>query len=167
MTTKIGLAGAGDATARSLAAALATCASVRFAGVWGPIPTAAAALASGYQVADYEDYDDMLTRSAAVVFAMSPAAQPSLAAAAVRRGKAILVEAPIAADLAGAQELAKLVERGDVVSQVALPWRFATALRRFLDVDVPDAAPVGVSPSSLAAWNASLERGSSTNSADA
>jgi predicted dehydrogenase len=143
MTTEIGLAGAGDATARSLAAALATCASVRFAGVWGPIPTAAAALASGYRVAAYEDYDDLLARCAAVVFAMSPAAQPALASAAVRRGKAILVEAPIAADLAGAQELVKLVERADVVSQVALPWRFATAIRRFLDVDVPAAAPVG------------------------
>jgi predicted dehydrogenase len=71
-------------------------------------------LASGYRVAAYEDYDDLLARCAAVVFAMSPAAQPSLAAAAVRRGKAILVEAPIAADLAGAQELAKLVERADV-----------------------------------------------------
>lgn len=143
MTLGLGLAGAGRRAATVHAPAIARCEQVRFAGVWSRTPAAAQALAGRYQATAYADYDEFVAHCDAVALAVPPAAQPQLAAAAARQGKAVLLEKPIAADLAGAEELARAIDRARVVSLVALTWRFAGPVRQFLDVEAPAVGVVG------------------------
>jgi predicted dehydrogenase len=143
VTITIGLAGAGQRAAGVHAPGLASSPDARFGGVWAPRVPAARALADQHKVTAFERFDDLLDRCDAVVFAVPPAAQPELAGAAADRGKAVLLEIPIAGDLDGAQQLAEAVASAGVVSQLALTWRYASAVRRFLDTSVPQARPLG------------------------
>ena len=166
MTVTIGLAGAGRRAADVHAPALASCPGARFAGIWAPRAQAASALADKHAVAAYESFDEMLDQCDAVAFAVPPAAQPEIAGLAAARGKAVLLEIPIAGDLAGAQELAEEIGTAGVVSQVALTWRYASEIRRFLDTAVPHTRPLGGSgrlisaafrpDSSASAWRAEM-----------
>jgi predicted dehydrogenase len=74
---------------------------------------------------------------------MPPAVQSDFAVIAARRGKAVLLEKPIAGDLAGAQELAAAIRAASVISQLALVWRYTPAVRRFLTMQVPKTWPQG------------------------
>jgi predicted dehydrogenase len=139
----IGLVGAGRRAAAIHAPAIAACAAVRFAGVWARSPDAARALARAHDVRSFDRYPHLLDACDAVAFAVPPAAQVDLAATAARRGRAVLLERPIAGDLAGAEELADAVARTRVVSQVALAWRYSAAVRRFLATGVPGTEPAG------------------------
>lgn len=166
MTVTIGLAGAGRRAADVHAPSLASCPGARFAGIWAPRAQAASALADKHTVAAYERFDEMLDQCDAVVFAVPPAAQPEIAGIAAARNKAVLLEIPIAGDLAGAQELAEAIGAAGVVSQVALTWRYASEIRRFLDTAVPHTHPLGGSgrlisaafrpESSASAWRAEM-----------
>jgi predicted dehydrogenase len=166
VTVTIGLAGAGRRAANVHAPALASCPGARFAGIWAPRAQAASALADKHAVAGYESFNEMLDQCDAVVFAVPPAAQPQMAGLAAARGKAVLLEIPIAGDLAGAQELAEAIGAAGVVSQVALTWRYASEIRRFLDTAVPHTRPLGGSgrlisaafrpESSASAWRAEM-----------
>jgi len=143
VTVTIGLAGAGQRAANVHAPGLTACPGAQFAGVWAPREQAARALAGQHGVAAYEHFDELLEQCDAVVFAVPPAAQPEIAARAAGRGKAVLLEIPIAGDLASAQDLADAVAAAGVVSQVALTWRYASAVRSFLDTSVPNTRPLG------------------------
>ncbi len=140
---RIGLAGAGGPAAAVHASSLAACRQARFAGVWAPEPAAARSLAAEHGAPAFGSFDELLGDCDAVAFAVPPAAQPELAGAAAGRGKAVLLESPLAADLAGAQELATAVAAAGVPSQVALAWRYDSAVRDFLAGAVPRAIPQG------------------------
>lgn len=140
MTVRIGLTGAGRRAADAYAPALARCGQARFAGVWAPRLPAAECLASQHAVRAYHRFDDMLAGCDAVVLAVPPAAAPDLAEAAAGRSKAVLLESPIAADLAGAQRLAR--------TSAGPAWRTEMGVLRSLGpylIDLLDAAlgPVG------------------------
>lgn len=143
MTVAIGLVGAGGRAARVHAPTMAASPDVRFAGVWSRTFGPAERLASQYGVPVFERYDDLLDTCEAVAFAVPPAAQVDLAVTAAQRGLAVLLEKPLAVDVAGAKELAAEVERSNVVSLLALTWRYAPAVRRFLDRVVPRTHPIG------------------------
>jgi predicted dehydrogenase len=143
MTLGVGLAGTGQRAVGTYAPAVAACEGVHLVGMWGRTPIAAQSLAAVYDVPAYTDFDEFLANCDAVVFAVPPPAQPDLAAAAARRAKPVLLEKPIAGDLAGAEELTRVVEHAGVISQVALTWRYANAVRHFLDVEVPATEPAG------------------------
>jgi predicted dehydrogenase len=68
-----------------------------------------------------------------VAFAVPPAVQAPLAAQAAARGKAVLLEKPIADDLVGAERLAEAVAGAGVASLVVLSYRFSPAVADFLD----------------------------------
>jgi predicted dehydrogenase len=140
---RIGLAGAGGPAAAVHASSLAACRQAQFAGVWAPEPTAARSLAEVHGVPAFGTFDELLGGCDAVAFAVPPAAQPELAGAAAGRGKAVLLESPLAADLAGAQDLAAAVAAAGVTSQVALAWRYDSAVRDFLAGAAPQAIPQG------------------------
>jgi predicted dehydrogenase len=106
MAVTVGLAGAGHRATDLYAPALASCLGARFAGIWVPRAQAAAPLAEKHGVIAYERFEQFLDHCDAVVFAVPPAAQPDLAGAAARRGKAVLLEVPIAVDVTGAKVLA-------------------------------------------------------------
>jgi predicted dehydrogenase len=143
VAVRIGLAGAGRRAATAHAPSLAACQQARFAGVWAPRPEAARSLAETHGVPAYRTFDELLSQCDAVAFAVPPAAQPDLAGAAARRGKAVLLESPIAGDLAGARALASAVAAAGVTSQVALAWRYDSAVRDFLAARVPRTYPQG------------------------
>jgi predicted dehydrogenase len=145
MAISVGLAGAGNQATDVYAPSLATCAGARFAGIWGPTEEPAGPLAESYGVAAYDHFDRLLDRCDAVVFAVPPATQPDLAGAAARRGKAVLLAVPIAADVGGARELAETATSAGAVTQIALTWRFASAVRTFLSSSVPRIWPIGAS----------------------
>jgi predicted dehydrogenase len=139
----IGLAGAGRRAAQVYAPYLASCSAARFAGIWARSPDAMGKLAANYGVPAYERFDDLLEHCGAVAFAIAPAAQAEYAPIAARRGKAVLLERPVASDLSGCEQVVEAVDASGVVSQVALVWRFASAVRRFLRTDAPQVHPVG------------------------
>jgi predicted dehydrogenase len=125
------------------APALSSCADVDFVSVWGRSPERVQHLAEQHGAAVDERFDDLVERCAAVVFAVPPAVQQEYAARAARRGRGLLLEKPIGADIAGAEELTSVAVREKVPTMVALPWRFTADVRRFLESDVPKVDPVG------------------------
>jgi predicted dehydrogenase len=143
MTVRVGLVGAGRRARDLHAPALARCPGITFVGLWSRSPKLAADLATAYDVTAFDRYEDLLDNVEAVDFAVPPPVQAELATAAARRHKPVLLEAPIAGDLAGAEELAAAVQLGHVVSQVALIWRFSPAVRAFLSMEVPRTRPQG------------------------
>ncbi len=143
MAIGIGLAGAGRRATEVYGPALAAYPEVRFAGVWSRSPAAARIVADRHGVRSYDRYGELLEQCDAVVFAVPAAAQVDLAATAARRGRAVLLERPIAADLAGAEELVAAVTAGKVASQLALSWRYTPAVREYLAAEVPRVTPAG------------------------
>lgn len=145
MAVTVGLAGAGHRATDVYAPALASCLGARFAGIWVPRAQPPGLVAEKHGVTAYERFEQLLDHCDAVVFAVPPAAQPDLAGAAARRGKAVLLEVPIAVDLTGAKELADTATAARAVTQIALTWRYASAVRTFLSSSVPRIRPIGAS----------------------
>jgi predicted dehydrogenase len=143
MAVTVGLVGTGRRAAEVHAPVIEQSPDVAFAGVWGRTGAAARALAERHGVPAYGRFDELLEHCDAVVFAVPPAVQAELAADAARHGKALLLERPVAGDVAGAEQLQLAVERAKVVSQVALMWRYAAGVRHFLKSEIPNTDPVG------------------------
>jgi predicted dehydrogenase len=104
----------------------------RLSAVWARRPGAAAETAAPYGAVVAASFDELLDRSEAVAFAVPPAVQAELALRAVRAGKAVLLEKPLAADLPAAQRLADAVAEHGVVSQMVLTKRYHPVTRAFL-----------------------------------
>jgi len=102
------------------------------AGVWSRTPEHAAELAAAHGVPAFASYDAMLAAVDAVALAVVPAAQPDLAVAAADAGKALLLEKPLALDVAGAARIAGAVAANGVGSVMLLTYRFADVVRDFL-----------------------------------
>ncbi len=109
MAITIGLAGAGRRASEAYAPALAATQDATFGGVWAPVLPTAQRLAGQYGVRTYQRFADLLDECDAVAFAVPPAAQPGLAELAAGRSRAVLLEMPLAADLAGAEQVARAV----------------------------------------------------------
>jgi predicted dehydrogenase len=139
----IGLVGTGRRATEVHAPTIASRPELRFAGVWGRTRERARALADQHGVTAFEHFDDLVRQCDAIAFAVPPAVQAELAADAIRHGKAVLLERPVAADLAGAEQLVLAAERANVVTQVALMWRYAPQVRHFLRSTAPAVHPVG------------------------
>ena len=143
MAIAIGLVGAGRRAAEVHAPAIAACPEARFAGVWARSPGPTQALAAQYGVPACGRFEDLLDHCEAVVFAVPPPVQPYLAEVAAGQDKALLLERPVAGDLAGAERLAEAA--GPTVSQLALLWRYSATVRHFLTDAVPKTFPKGAS----------------------
>ena len=130
---EVGLVGAGPWAQLVHGPVLAAGPETRLAGVWARRPDAASELASRLGVRPFGRYEDLLDACQAVAFSVPPAVQAELAITAARRGKALLLEKPIAEDLDGAVRLADAVGQAGVVSQVVLSFRYALPVRAFLE----------------------------------
>ncbi|MGC0419439.1 Gfo/Idh/MocA family protein [Embleya sp. AB8] len=128
----VGLVGAGPWATRVHAPVFAAGPETRLTAVWARRPEAARALAEPYGAVACVEYDELLDRCEAVVFAVAPEAQPALAERAARAGKAVLLEKPIAADPDTARRLAEVIGAAGVGSMVALSARYAPRVREFL-----------------------------------
>lgn len=125
---RIGLVGAGPWAGGTHAPALTAHPGVEFAGVWARRPEAARALG----VPVFASYAALLDGVDAVAFAVPPVVQAQLAIEAAQAGKHLILEKPIAASLAAAQELTAAVEAAKVGSIVLLTRRFSPAGQDFL-----------------------------------
>jgi predicted dehydrogenase len=111
-------------------------------GVWGRDRASATKLAERHGTSPVTSLDELIDRSEVVTFAVPPVVQADLALKAVAAGRAVVLEKPIAGDLAGAQKLADAVSEAGVVSMVALSWRYADAVKKFVAA-AGDFAPAG------------------------
>lgn len=132
-SVRIGLVGAGPWAKMVHAPMIASFPGVAFAGVWARRNEAAAALAEKHGTAAFSSFEALLAACDAVVFAVPPEIQEGLAIRAAEAGRALLLEKPIAGDLAGAERLAAAVEYAGVPSLVALTWRYSPAVRAFIE----------------------------------
>jgi len=129
---KVGLIGAGPwprmVTGPVLDAGPQTCVT----GVWSRTAAHAAELAAQLGVPALEDVDALFDSCDAVAIAVAPGAQPELAVRAARAGKTLLLEKPLADDVAGARKIADAVRAGRGGALVMLSNRFNRALDEFV-----------------------------------
>lgn len=128
----VGLVGAGPWAAMVHAPMLAAGPETRLVGVWARRPEAAARLAEAHGTTAAADLDELVGRSQAVAFCVPPDVQAALAPGVARRGRAVLLEKPVADSLDGARRLADAVGEAGVGSLVVLTTRFTAAVRDFL-----------------------------------
>lgn len=129
----VGLVGAGPWASMVYGPLLAGRSDLELSGVWARRPEAAEALASRSGTIARSSYEELLDTCEAVVFAVPPDGQATMAAEAARAGKAVLLEKPIAGDLEGAERLADAIGEAGVGSQITLTWRYAATVRSFLE----------------------------------
>jgi predicted dehydrogenase len=128
----IGLIGAGPWARMLTGPVLAAGPQTRVAGVWSRTPDHAAELAAQLDVPVFDEVEALFDACKAVAIAVTPAAQPELAVRAARAGKALLLEKPLADDVAGARSVADAVRETGVGALVMLTYRFNPGLAPFL-----------------------------------
>lgn len=129
---QVGLVGAGPWAAMVHAPMLAAGPETTLAGVWARRGEAAARLAEAHGAVAAGSFDELVGRSQAVAFCVPPDVQAVLAPEAARRGRAVLLEKPVADSLDGARRLAEAVAGAGVGSLVVFTTRFTSLVRGFL-----------------------------------
>ncbi|TMR07465.1 Gfo/Idh/MocA family oxidoreductase [Actinomadura soli] len=129
----VGLVGAGPWARMVHAPVLAAGPSTRLAGVWARRPEASAELAGEHGAPSFARIEELFDACEAVAFCVPPDVQADLAARAVRAGKAVLLEKPLAMDLDGARRLADAVAEAGAVSQMVFSIRYSRAARAFVE----------------------------------
>ncbi|GAA3558315.1 Gfo/Idh/MocA family oxidoreductase [Amycolatopsis ultiminotia] len=130
---RVGLVGTGPWATTVHAPGLAEHPGTVLSAVWSRRHEAATALAQAYDAVPATDLDELFEQVDALAFAVPPAVQAEIATRAAEAGKHLILEKPIAADLAGAQRLADAVTAAGVASLVMLTLRFAQQTRDWLD----------------------------------
>ncbi|WP_042364120.1 Gfo/Idh/MocA family protein [Streptacidiphilus neutrinimicus] len=128
----VGLVGAGPWAGMAHAPALAAGPATELAGVWARRTEAAAELGGRFGAPAFARLEELFDACEAVAFCVPPDVQAELALRAVRAGKAVLLEKPLAMELEGARRLADAVAEAGVVSQMVLTARYTAATREFL-----------------------------------
>jgi predicted dehydrogenase len=116
--------------------------STELTAVWARRPVAAAELAGPNGAVAHDAFDRFLDEVEAVAFAVPPDVQAELAPRAARAGKALLLEKPLALDLAAAGHLADVIGETGVPTQMVLTWRYAPTVRSLLHA-VAGTRPIG------------------------
>lgn len=129
---RVGLVGAGPWARSVHAPMLAAGPETRLAGVWSRTERAAQSLAAEHGVPAFSSFDALLDACDAVAIAVPPSVQPDLAVRAARAGKALMLEKPLALDVAGAEQIAAAVSDAGVGSVMVLTYRYAPKVREFL-----------------------------------
>jgi predicted dehydrogenase len=129
---RVGLVGAGAWAELAHGPMLAAGPETSLTGVWSRRSERAQALAASLGATAFATYDDLLAECDAVAFAVPPAVQAELAPHAARRGKALLLEKPLADTLRDAEALAQAIAEAGVPSLVAFSYRYSPKVREFL-----------------------------------
>ena len=124
--------GAGPWARMFTAPILAAGPQTRVAGVWSRTPEHAQELGEQLHVPAVAELDALLDVCDAVAIAVNPAAQPELAVRAARAGKTLLLEKPLADDIAGARAVVDVVSETGVGALVMLTQRFNPVLGDFI-----------------------------------
>ncbi|WRZ94977.1 Gfo/Idh/MocA family oxidoreductase [Streptomyces sp. NBC_01007] len=129
---RVGLVGAGPWARAVHARVLAAGPETRLTSVWARRPEAARETAAPHGATVAATFEELLDDCEAVAFSVPPSVQAELAVRAAEAGKALLLEKPLALDLASARRLVDAVDASGVVSQLVLTNRYHPATRRFL-----------------------------------
>src|SRR3954469_14711917 len=129
---RFGLVGTGFWARVTHAAGLQKHPDAELAGIWGRSPQKAAALADDLGVAAFDDLDAMLDVVDAVAFAVPPDAQAEFAVRAAERGRHLLLDKPLALDLAAADRVVRAVEESAVRATVFFTNRYVPEVDEWL-----------------------------------
>jgi|1185.fasta_scaffold146520_2 predicted dehydrogenase len=129
---RFGVLGTGFWAREVHARALADHPSAELVGVWGRDVAKAKAVGAQYDVAGYGDLDELLSQVDAVSFSLPPDVQAPLAVRAAEAGKHLLLEKPLALDLAAADRVVAAVRDAGVASVVFFTFRFQTGTSTWL-----------------------------------
>lgn len=110
-------------------------------GVYDPDKTAVKAAAAKFQTKGFTDYSKMLAAIDAVIIACPASHHAEMALAALREGKHVLVEKPIAADLSSAQDMVDIAGLNNCVLQVGHQERFVA---RAIGLDKAPERPIKI-----------------------
>ena len=115
------------------AATLAGHPSAELVGVWGRDVAKAKAVGAQYDVPGFADLDELLSRVDAVSVAVPPDVQVGLALRAAEAGKHLLLEKPIALNVADADRVVAAVRDAGVASVVFFTFRFRPGTASWLE----------------------------------
>lgn len=124
MTLRFGLFGTGPWVDETHAAALAAEPAVEFAGVWGRHPEKARSVAGRWGVRAYDDVEALIGDVDAIAVALPPGVQAGIAEQAALAGRHLLLDKPLALDLAAAERVVAAVATGGVRSVIFFTRRF-------------------------------------------
>jgi predicted dehydrogenase len=129
---RVGLAGSGPWARSRYAPLFAAGPETRLSAVWSRTSESAHAVADLYGAHATHRFDEFLDRCDAVAICVPPAVQAELAVHAANRAKPLLLDKPLTSDLSSAERLAAEVIDSGVPTMHALTFRFAPAVRSFL-----------------------------------
>jgi predicted dehydrogenase len=129
---RMGLVGAGPWAELYHAPMLSSGPATSLDVVWARRRGAAESLAAAHGAQAVSTYDELLERCDAVAFAVPPDVQAELAPRAAAAGKHLLLEKPLAFDVAGAERITRAVDEADVRTVLMLRNRFSPGGRRFV-----------------------------------
>ena len=129
---RVGLLGTGPWAEIAYGPALRDHSSVEFVGVWGRRPEAAAAIASAFGGRPYSSVDALVEDVEAIAIALPPAVQAPLAERAARAGRHLLLDKPLAIDVADARAVVDATAETGVASVVFFTSRFTAARQEWI-----------------------------------
>jgi predicted dehydrogenase len=106
-------------------------AGATLAGVWGRDPQKRDALAAEVGAPAFPSYDALLADVDAVTFAVPPQVQAELAMQAARAGRHLLLEKPVATDIAAAHALQRAGDEAGVATAVFVTARYTPERRQW------------------------------------
>jgi predicted dehydrogenase len=121
---RVGLLGTGPWAEIAYGPALRDHSSLEFIGVWGRRPEAAASIASAFGGRPYASADDLMADAEMIAIALPPAVQAPLAERAARAGCHLLLDKPLAIDVADARAVVNATAETGVASVVFCTMRF-------------------------------------------
>ncbi|RZQ65298.1 Gfo/Idh/MocA family protein [Amycolatopsis suaedae] len=130
---RVGLVGAGPWARIVHAPGLFEHPATKLTTVWARRTEAATELAEARGASVSGSFDELLDQVDAVAFAVPPAVQAGLAITAAEAGKHLILEKPIAGDLATAERLAAAIGDAGVAALVMLTLRYAPETQEWLD----------------------------------
>ena len=110
-------------------------------GIYDSSQKALKAAAAKHDAKGYSDYNKLLGRVDAVIIACPASAHADMALAALRAGKHVLVEKPIAADLKSAQDMVDIASLNNCIVQVGHQERFVA---RAIGLDTAPERPIAI-----------------------
>ncbi|TFV76066.1 Gfo/Idh/MocA family oxidoreductase [Blastococcus sp. CT_GayMR19] len=129
---RFGVLGTGFWAKEVHAAALAAHPDAELAGIWGRDVAKAKGVGAEFDVPGYGDVDALLAEVDAVAIALPPDVQAPLAERAAEAGRHLLLEKPIALDVAAADRIVAAVRASGVASVVFFTFRFQQATSTWL-----------------------------------
>ena len=129
---RFGVLGTGHWATEVHAAALGEHPSAELVGIWGRDLAKAKAVGAEFDVPGFGNVDELLSQVDAVAIALPPHVQAPLAERAAAAGKHLLLEKPIALDVAAADRVVAAVREAGVASVVFFTFRFQAATSTWL-----------------------------------